>query len=112
MISVLILGVIFFHDCCKIKVYLNGTRGDLSGPAVFSATHSSFTFAPGLLIWHSKDLVNWRPVGKAQDRYIGDILAPDFIAHEGMYYIYVPVNGKIVALTLRLPKGHGSILSR
>lgn len=101
MISVLILGVIFFHDCCKIKVYLNGTRGDLSG----------FTFAPGLLIWHSRDLVNWRPVGKALDRYIGDILAPDFIAHESMYYIYVPVNGKIVALTLRLPKGHGAILS-
>jgi xylan 1,4-beta-xylosidase len=25
-------------------------------------THSSFDAYPGLLIWHSKDLVNWTPV--------------------------------------------------
>lgn len=79
--------------------------GDYADPSVlrvgddYYMTHSSFTFAPGLLIWHSKDLVNWRPVGKALDRYIGDVWAPDFIAHEGMFYIYVPVDGKIVALT-------------
>ncbi|MBW5447175.1 family 43 glycosylhydrolase [Cohnella sp. CFH 77786] len=85
--------------------------GDYADPSVlrvgddYYMTHSSFTFAPGLLIWHSKDLVNWRPVGKALDRYIGDVRAPDFIAHEGLYYIYVPVDGKIVALTAPAPEG-------
>ena len=28
----------------------------------FYLTHSSFDYAPGLLIWHSRDLINWRPV--------------------------------------------------
>src|ERR1035437_6387593 len=31
----------------------------------FYLTHSSFDYAPGLLIWHSRDLVNWRPVAAA-----------------------------------------------
>ncbi|RAR42351.1 family 43 glycosylhydrolase [Paenibacillus sp. MDMC362] len=85
--------------------------GDYADPSVlrvgndYYMTHSSFTFAPRLLIWHSKDLVNWRPVGKALDRYIGDVWAPDFIVYEGTYYIYVPVDGKIVALTAPAPEG-------
>jgi xylan 1,4-beta-xylosidase len=29
----------------------------------FYLTHSSFDYTPGLLIWRSSDLVNWRPVG-------------------------------------------------
>jgi len=39
--------------------------------ADFYLTHSSFDYAPGLLIWHSKDLVNWRPVAAALHRYYG-----------------------------------------
>ncbi|RCW49646.1 family 43 glycosylhydrolase [Paenibacillus prosopidis] len=85
--------------------------GDYADPSVlrvgndYYMTHSSFTFTPGLLIWHSKDLVNWRPVGKALDHNIGDVWAPDFIVYEGTYYIYVPVDGKIVALTATAPEG-------
>jgi len=32
----------------------------------FYLTHSSFDYAPGLLIWHSRDLINWRPAAAAQ----------------------------------------------
>ena len=34
----------------------------------FYLTHSSFNFAPGLVIYHSRDLVNWRPVAAALRR--------------------------------------------
>lgn len=85
--------------------------GDYADPAIvrvgedYYMTHSSFTFAPGLLIWHSRDLVNWQPVCKAMDRYIGDVWAPDFIVHDGLFYIYVPIDGKIFAFTAEKPAG-------
>ena len=34
-------------------------------------THSSNGAAPGLLVWHSRDLVSWEPLGPALKRYIG-----------------------------------------
>ena len=42
----------------------------------FFLTHSSFDYAPGLLIWRSTDLVNWRPVAAALHRYAGSVWAP------------------------------------
>ena len=42
----------------------------------FYLTHSSFDWAPGLLIWHSRDLINWRPVAAALTRYHGNVSAP------------------------------------
>src|SRR6266496_4269367 len=39
----------------------------------FYLTHSSFDYAPGLLIWHSRDLINWRPVAAALHRYYGSV---------------------------------------
>src|SRR5215469_4630668 len=47
---------------------LGGDHPDASPIRVgsdFYLTHSSFDYAPGLLIWHSRDLVNWKPVGAA-----------------------------------------------
>ena len=38
-------------------------------------TFSSFRSYPGLVIWHSRDLVNWTPLGPALFRYVGDIWA-------------------------------------
>ena len=37
-------------------------------------THSSFDASPGLLVWHSRDLVNWTPVGPALRTSLGDRL--------------------------------------
>lgn len=34
-------------------------------------THSSYKLTPGLIIWHSRDLRNWRRVGAALTRYAG-----------------------------------------
>lgn len=61
----------------------------------FYLTHSSFDYAPGLLIWHSRDLINWRPVAAALHRYYGTVWAPYLCEHQGRYYIYFPAAGKI-----------------
>ena len=38
-------------------------------------TFSSFESYPGLIIWHSRDLVNWQPIGPALTRNIGSVWA-------------------------------------
>ncbi len=55
-------------------------------------TFSSFHSYPGLVIWHSKDLVNWTPVGPTLFRNLGDIWAVDLCKHDGRYFIYIPAN--------------------
>ena len=58
---------------------LGGDHPDASPIRVgndFFLTHSSFDYAPGLLIWHSRDLINWRPVAAALHRYYGIVWAP------------------------------------
>jgi xylan 1,4-beta-xylosidase len=57
-------------------------------------TFSSFLSYPGLVIWHSTDLVNWAPVGPALRSYLGVIWAVDLIKHEGRYFIYIPADPK------------------
>jgi xylan 1,4-beta-xylosidase len=73
--------------------------GDYPDPSVlrvgadYYMTHSSFNYAPGLLIWHSKDLVNWTPVCNALTRHDGDVWAPDLVQHGGRFYIYYKTTG-------------------
>jgi xylan 1,4-beta-xylosidase len=70
--------------------------GDFADPTVlrdgddFYLTHSSFEAAPGLLIWHSRDLVNWTPIGTALEKPLGTVFAVDLVKHAGRYYIYIP----------------------
>lgn len=54
-------------------------------------THSSFQRQPGLLIWHSRDLRSWKPLGHAIVNQKGAIWAPEMIKHGGRYFIYYPV---------------------
>jgi len=61
----------------------------------FYLTHSSFDYAPGLQIWHSRDLINWRPVAAALHRYYGTVWAPYLCEYEGHFYIYFPAGGGI-----------------
>lgn len=77
--------------------YLNPIfSGDRPDPSVlkdgddYYLTLSSFDAYPGLPIWHSRDLVNWQPIGHAITRNIGSIWAPDLIKHGKRYYIYFP----------------------
>lgn len=43
---------------------------------------------PLLLVWHSKDLVNWEPLDYAAKEFYGNSWAPDISFHKGKYYIY------------------------
>jgi xylan 1,4-beta-xylosidase len=70
--------------------------GDYADPSVlkdgddYYMTHSSFDASPGLVIWHSRDLVNWRPLGPVLNRPLGTVFAVDIAKHNGRYYIYIP----------------------
>ena len=75
-------------------------RGDYPDPSIlrdgddYYLTHSPFFYAPGFLIWHSKDLSRWTPVCRAMTKVVGSAMAPDLVKHGGKYYIYFPAAGK------------------
>jgi xylan 1,4-beta-xylosidase len=70
--------------------------GDHPDPALcrvgddYYLTFSSFDAYPGLLIWHSRDLVNWAPRSAALRTPIGSVWAPDLTHHNGRFYAYIP----------------------
>ena len=70
--------------------------GDHPDPAIlrdgddYYLTFSSFDSIPGLLIWHSRDLVNWAPVTAALRTPVGSVWAPDLSRHGARYYCYFP----------------------
>jgi xylan 1,4-beta-xylosidase len=71
--------------------------GDHPDPAIlkdgadYYMTFSSFDAYPGLTIWHSRDLLNWRPRTAALARNIGSVWAVSLARHEGRYFLYIPV---------------------
>lgn len=73
--------------------------GDYADPSImrdgkdYYMTHSPFYYAPGFLIWHSQDLVNWEPVCRALTNWNGSAMAPDLLKYQGKYYIYYPSAG-------------------
>src|SRR3546814_9776073 len=62
----------------------------LKDGADYYMTFSTFDSYPGLVIWHSRDLVNWRPIGPALHKNIGAVLAPDLCKPVGRYFLYIP----------------------
>lgn len=70
--------------------------GDWPDPTVvrvngtYYMTHSSFESYPGLLMWKSRDLVRWDPMGCALHDDIGSVWAPELFWYEGLFYLYVP----------------------
>lgn len=78
--------------------YLNPIMaGDHPDPTVlrdgddYFMTFSTFETFPGIIIWHSKDLVNWQPIGPALHRPLGSIFALDLCKVGNRFYIYIPV---------------------
>lgn len=75
--------------------------GDYPDPSIlrdgedYYMVHSSFEYYPGLLIWHSRDLINWSPVTNALHKVVGSVWAPDIVKHKDKYYIYFPANYNI-----------------
>ncbi|MEO6233319.1 MAG: family 43 glycosylhydrolase [Ferruginibacter sp.] len=61
--------------------------------------HSSFEYYPGLLIWHSKDLINWAPVTNALHKNVGSVWAPDLVKYKSKFYIYFPANNEIYVVS-------------
>lgn len=80
-------------------------RGDFPDPTVlrvgkdYYMTHSSGRYRPGLLLWHSQNLVDWEPVCFACGNLKGDIWAPDLSFYQGRYYIYFTVLGSNFVVT-------------
>ena len=86
--------------------------GDYPDPTIlrdgkdFYMTHSSFTYFPALLIWHSTDLVHWEPVARAVEDGDYSIFAPDLCKVDGKYYIYYPTStGENYVVTADKPEG-------
>jgi beta-xylosidase len=76
---------------------ISGDRPDpaiLKDGADYYMTFSSFDAYPGLVIWHSRDLVNWRPLGPALHRNIGSVWAVSLEKHQGRYFLYIPVKAE------------------
>lgn len=92
--------------------YLNPILdGDYPDPTIlrenydYYLTHSSGVYNPGLLIWHSRDLVNWKPVCNAVEGFNKDIWAPDMIKFNGIYYIYFTASKTNWVITSESIKG-------
>ena len=70
--------------------------GDHPDPSIirdgddYYLTFSSFDAYPGLVIWHSRDLINWQPVTAALKAPIGSVWAPGLAKHGGRFYCYIP----------------------
>lgn len=77
--------------------YLNPIlAGDHPDPSIFRdadrwlMTFSSFDSYPGLVIWQSRDLVNWTPLAAALKTNIGSVWAPELTKHGERYFLYIP----------------------
>ena len=85
--------------------------GDYPDPSIlrvgndYYMTHSSFTYYPGLLVWHSTDLINWERISVALTKNVGSVWAPDLVKHGDIYYIYFPAGGTNWVVTATSPKG-------
>ena len=90
----------------KPGYYLNPVfAGDYPDPSIlhdgsdYYIVNSSFEYYPGLLIWHSKDLINWTPITHALYKYVGSVWAPDLIKYKNIYYIYFPAENTNYVVT-------------
>jgi beta-xylosidase len=85
--------------------------GDFPDPSIlrvgedFYMIHSSFSYVPGLIIWHSRDLKNWGRIGYALTKNVGEVWAPDFIKHGDLFYIYFPAGRTNWVVTAPSPEG-------
>lgn len=85
--------------------------GDYPDPSVirvgsdFYMTHSSFNYYPGLLVWHSTDLIHWERIAHALHTNVGSVWAPDLVKYGDTWYIYFPAGGTNWVVTAKSPGG-------
>ncbi len=100
-IAIILLTANLLHAQITIKnPVLAGFYPDPSVTRVgddFYLVNSTFSYFPGIPVFHSKDLKNWKQIGNVIDRpsqmnFIGDgvsrgLFAPSIIHHNGTYYV-------------------------
>ncbi|KXS20288.1 glycoside hydrolase family 43 protein [Gonapodya prolifera JEL478] len=70
--------------------------GDHPDPSIlkdgddYYMVHSSFDVYPGLIIYQSRDLINWVPITAALTKWIGSVWASYLTKFGETYYIYIP----------------------
>ncbi len=86
-------------------------NGDFPDPTIlrdgddYYLTHSSFHAVPGLPVWHSRNLREWKMITRALRTYVGNVWAPELIKHDGLFYIYFPAAGTNWVMTAQTPAG-------
>jgi xylan 1,4-beta-xylosidase len=78
------INLIFVGDYPGLSISRDGEN--------YYIVHSSFEYYPVMLIWQSKDLINWVPITNALHTYVGSVWARDLVKKRSKYYIYFPVN--------------------
>ncbi len=102
--------------------YLNPVlAGDRPDPNIlkdgddYYAVFTSFLYYPGAVVWRSRDLVNWTPVGPALKTPLGSVWAMDIAKHGDRYFIYIPVlvsaSGKADGLPFKIYVVHAPSMS-
>lgn len=82
--------------------------GDHPDPAIlkdgsdYYLTFSSLQCCPGLVIWHSRDLVNWAPITAALNHPVGSVRAANLVKHDGRHFIYFTASqcGRVAILVV------------
>jgi len=114
IITAIVLAMVLWN--CKettgSRFYLNPVLGgDYPDPSVirvgndFYMTHSSFNYYPGLLVWHSTDLIHWERISHALHTNVGSVWAPDLVKYRDTWYIYFPAGGTNWVVTASSPMG-------
>lgn len=68
--------------------------GDRPDPSIvkvgadYYLTFSTFDAYPGLVVWHSRDLINWQPVVASLTKPVGSVWAPELVWHGGQFQIF------------------------
>ncbi|HZK04115.1 MAG TPA: family 43 glycosylhydrolase [Bacteroidaceae bacterium] len=92
-------GCVETGTCSQTGIKISIFPGDYPDPSIirdgddFYMIHSSFTYYPGLLIWHSTDLLNWRPIVRAVKNQNYSIFAPELCKVDEKFFIYYPTSG-------------------
>ena len=87
----LLSGGLFVQAQKNATVILPGNYPD---PSIVCANnayyliHSTGVENPGIPVWQSADLQNWKRIGFAVNQDMGDIWAPDLVFYKGKWYIY------------------------
>jgi len=90
-------------------------KGDWADPTVvrdgddyYLTSHSGNKSIPTMLIWHSKNLVNWEPVTYALNEDLkSEIWAADLIKHGDLFYLYFPAVNKGTNYVITAPRPEG-----